>query len=98
MKVFVICEFNSDLQEIFRESLELVRKNVHQVLWHYLKSFKSYGEFILGDSFFGTKFVFVYLSSSIILSISIYSYISMSLYLYIYLNLFIIISNECAII
>ena len=31
LKVFVICEFNYDLQEIFRESLELVRKNVHQV-------------------------------------------------------------------
>ena len=49
--MFVICEFNSDLQELFRESLELVWKNAHQVLWHYLKIFKSYGEFILSDGF-----------------------------------------------
>ena len=50
-KVFVTCEFNSDLRVIFTESLKLVWKNAREVLWHYLKSFKNCGKFLLGDGF-----------------------------------------------
>ena len=74
-KVFVICKLNSNLHEIFTESLELVWKIVWQVLWHYLKSFKSYGEFISGDGFIWS---------------TVYIYVSISISIYIYLSLFLI--------
>ena len=90
-KMFLICEFNSDLHEIFKESLELIWKNVHQVLWDYLKSFKNCGEFILSDGFLvHSMYLYIYIYLYLYLSIYIYIY----LYLYIYLNLFIIICKK----
>ena len=45
--MLVIGELNSDLHE----GLKLIWKNACKALWHYLKNFKSYGEFIFGDDF-----------------------------------------------
>ena len=51
--MFVNCEFNPDLNEIFTKSLEIALKNLRKVLWHYLKSFKSY----IVSSFSGKDFL-----------------------------------------
>ena len=51
--MFVNCEFNPDLNEIFTKSLEIALKNLRKILWHYLKSFKSY----IVSSFSGKDFL-----------------------------------------
>ena len=71
--MFVNCEFNSNVHEVFTESLEIVWKKAREVLWHYLNSFKSYGEFILGEVFLahsGDLLAFLYVKSHVVDKVS----------------------------
>ena len=59
--MFVNCEFNPDLNEIFTKSLEIASKNLRKVLWHYLKSFKSYiVSSFSGEGFFDPQCKWIY--------------------------------------